>query len=126
MRSRRASFILKQNFAAVLPEFRLPGCDEIFITFCFGSLLAFTGTFKGAFIAKPAANFVWETHKIFPVFDFTAHFYINQRTQVVMISLQLFGIQKPTSQGMAKPCDGKSGVIKLTAKPASVLANKPQ
>jgi len=43
-----------------------------------------------------------------------------------MNSLQLFGIQKPTSQGMAKPCDGKWGGIKLTAKPASVLANEPQ
>jgi hypothetical protein len=27
---------------------------------------------------------------------------------------------------MAKPYNGKWGVIKLTAKPASVLANKPQ
>jgi hypothetical protein len=46
--------------------------------------------------------------------------------QVVMNSLQLFGIKKPTSQGMAKPMRWEVGVIKLTAKPASVLANKPQ
>jgi hypothetical protein len=42
-------------------------------------------------------------HKILPPF------YHNSGFQVVMKTSQLFGIQKPTSQGMAKPCAGKWG-----------------
>jgi hypothetical protein len=58
-----------------------------------------------------------------PVFNFTAHFYLNSQAHVVLFSLQFSGIQKPTSQGMAKP-RLRSGGHQTDSKPASVLANK--
>jgi hypothetical protein len=80
MRSHGARFILKQKLPRFLPVFQLPGRDE-FITVC---------------------NFL--------AFDFTAQFYRKLRPQVVRISLQTVGIsKKPTSQDMAKPCEGKWG-----------------
>jgi hypothetical protein len=44
---------------------------------------------------------------------FSFHFYRNFNLQVVMKSSQLLGIQKPTSQSMAKPCFGKWGSSNL-------------
>ena len=43
-----------------------------------------------------------------------------------MNSLQFFGIQKTDLPRHGKAMQWEVGVIKLTAKPASVLANKPQ
>ena len=67
--------------------------------FCFGSFPRLQTFFTVAFIAKSGTNFVqW--------------------------AAQLFGIQKPTSPRHGKAMCWEVGVIKLTAKPASVLANQ--
>jgi hypothetical protein len=111
----------------VLPEFRLPGCDEIFTTFCFGSLLAFTGTFTGTFIAKPGINFVqWAARNFFPVFQFHGAF-LHQSTHASCNDfITTFWDSKTDLPKHGRAMRWEVGVIKLTAKPASVLANKPQ
>jgi len=69
--------------------------------------------------AFPVRAFHFET-------KFHRRFYQDFGNHVVMKTSQLFGNQKTNFLGHDKAMRREVGVIKLTAKPASVLANKPQ
>jgi hypothetical protein len=62
------------------------------------------------FIAESETNFVQPvTQSFFLVFDFKAHFYLNSHTHVVMISLQISLIKKPSSQAWRGHVLGSGG-----------------
>jgi len=108
-RFRLSCSIGEQSLVSVLPEFRQPGCGGT-ATLLPGALPMFNGTFIQAFIADSGMNFVqWVTQHFSRLSISRAHFCLNLQAHVVMFSLQFSGIQKPTSQGTAKPCDGKWG-----------------
>jgi hypothetical protein len=58
--------------------------------------------------------------------SFTVMFIAKTGTNFVQWVAQLFGIQKTNLPRHGTAMRWEVGVIKLTAKPASVLANKPQ
>jgi hypothetical protein len=91
-----------------LPKFQQPGCDEIFTTSHF-DFPALAEIFHERVIAESRNSIVQWAAQHFLTFQLHGAFLRQPVPASCNDFITTFGIQKPTSQGMAKPCDEKWG-----------------